>query len=345
MFPGSLNSAGVSGSKFTVTRRTRNLPISSSDAGTLINITSGTFTQTLAAANTLGDGWWCYIRNSGTGDVTLDPNGSETIDDLTSFVMYPGETRLVQCTGSVFNSVVLKGFYKTFTATGTFTTPPGYALLSGLLWGGGGGGGFKSTNTATGYPGNGGGGACNQFVLGASSFGASQTVTIGSGGVGGTNDSTNGTVGGTSSIGTVLYAYGGGGGVSGSGSATENGGGGGILSAGNTSSIGGNPSATIEINGTAFTASYGWGGGSGKTNDILPTHGGGGGGGGMSIFGGGGGGGSAGGTSIFGGNGGRHGSNAAGTDGTAPAGGGGGGTNGASSGAGARGELRIWGVM
>jgi hypothetical protein len=152
--------------------RTSNTILAGSDLGKLIDITSGTFTQTFTAAATLGGNWFCHIRNSGTGDITLDPNGSELIDGLTSYVMYPGETRLVTCDGTGFYTIVLKSFYKVFTATGTFVKPPGYEMFSGVMWGGGGGGdgGF-----------GGGGGGCSQFDFHASVIGASQSVTIGGG--------------------------------------------------------------------------------------------------------------------------------------------------------------------
>ena len=86
--------------------------------------------------------------------------------------MYPGETRLVTCDGTGFHTIVLKSFYKVFTATGTFVKPPGYEMFSGIMWGGGGGGdgGF-----------GGGGGGCSQFDFPASVIGASQAVTIGGG--------------------------------------------------------------------------------------------------------------------------------------------------------------------
>jgi hypothetical protein len=64
--------------------RTSNTILGAADASTLIAITSGTFTQTFTAAATLGSGWFCYIQNAGTGDITLDPDASELIDGLTS---------------------------------------------------------------------------------------------------------------------------------------------------------------------------------------------------------------------------------------------------------------------
>lgn len=80
-----------------------------SDLSKLIDATSGTFTLGFSGVATLGSGWFCYVKNSGTGTVTLDPNASETIDGLTSFVMYPDEVRLVQCDGTALRSILIEG--------------------------------------------------------------------------------------------------------------------------------------------------------------------------------------------------------------------------------------------
>jgi len=153
--------------------RTSNTILGTADASTLIAITSGTFTQTFTAAATLGSGWFCYIQNSGTGDITLDPNGSETIDGLISYIMYPGEARLVQCDGTGFNTIVLNAFTKTYTTTTTFTRPPGYKVFSGLLWAGGGGGGASFARA-----GGGGGGAWVSLGAGNGGNGGSGVVIL-----------------------------------------------------------------------------------------------------------------------------------------------------------------------
>jgi hypothetical protein len=329
------------GSSIIRVERTSNTELAAANSSNLIDITSGTFTQTFAAAATLGDGWYVYIENSGTGNITLDPSSSETIDGLTSFIMYPGEVRLIQCDGTALRSIVLNSFFATFTTTGTFTKPPGYSYFSGLLWGGGGGGG--RTGDGSRAAGHGGGGACVPFNVPSASVGTSVTVTIGAGGSGISSPTVSqGGQGGTSSFGTIVSSYGGGGGGASGSANSGSGGGGGALSAGTTGPNGATTSAAGGLPNYATSVSiqnsgFGGGGGAGTSTGGDSAYGGGGGNSGDSIYGGGGG---NGGTSVFGGAGGG-----TATAGTAPAGGGGGAALQASSGAGARGEARIWGII
>ena len=53
------------------------------DIGKLLLVT-GTTTIDFTTAATLGDGWYIYIKNTGTGTVTLDPASSQTIDGATT---------------------------------------------------------------------------------------------------------------------------------------------------------------------------------------------------------------------------------------------------------------------
>ena len=205
------------GSSLVRDARTSNTILDADDNGVFIDITSGTFTQTFTAAATLGDGWFIYIRNSGTGDITLDPNGSETIDGLTSFVLYPNEVRIIQSDGTSFNSILTKGGYKEFTSSGTFVAPPGVTGYIVAAYAGGGGGGSGRLSDGVSGPG-GGGGAQNRVKIEPITAGTSVTVTVGAGGSGGTGGGGQGATGGTSSFGTLVYAYGGeGGNVQGAG--------------------------------------------------------------------------------------------------------------------------------
>lgn len=197
--------------------RTSNTILGTADNATFIDITSGTFTQTITASATLASGWFCYYRNSGTGEVTLEPDGAETIDGLTNFIMYPGECRLLECDGTNLHSVVLSAFAVEYSSSATFTKPPGYKAfdVEGFGAGGGGGSGGKAAAGSGRGGGGGGGGAYKRKLILASAVGTTETVTIGAGGTGGaaqTTDSTAGnagTTGGNTSFGSLLIAYGG----------------------------------------------------------------------------------------------------------------------------------------
>ncbi|MFZ3286532.1 MAG: hypothetical protein WA191_06745 [Telluria sp.] len=320
---------GASTPTLTRSPRTANTILGASDAATLIDITTGTFTQTFDAAATLGSGWFCYLRNAGTGDITLDPNASELIDGLATYVMYSGETRLVQCTGTAFTSVVLSPFYRSFTASGTFTKPPGYSYFGGLIWSGGASG--QRTNSATTLSAGGAGGGCGDFHLPASVVGTTETVTIGAGGAAVTAVAV-GNVGGNSTFGSLVSAFAGlnwaAGGSVVSGLITGaihsfgyEGGEGVQNTSGRTIWGGMSPSANASAAGS--TAWYG--GACGGCLDAAATV-------------------RAPGTSRFGGAGGAALSATNGVVGAVPGGGGGATQTGAASGAGGAGELRVWGI-
>lgn len=74
------------------------------DRGKVLDCT-GTWTLSISSAATLGDGFSFAIRNSGTGAITIDPNLSETINGLTTFVIGGGEFVIVYCDGIVFSTV------------------------------------------------------------------------------------------------------------------------------------------------------------------------------------------------------------------------------------------------
>ena len=101
---------------------------------------------------------------------------------------------------------------QTFTSSGTWTKPSLGANSRVLIqaWGGGGSGG----KTATYGAGGGGGAGYKERWVTLSSLGATETITIGAGGAARTTDGV-GNVGGTTTAGTLVTAYGGSGGGSG----------------------------------------------------------------------------------------------------------------------------------
>lgn len=112
--PGSITiaaSGGGGSSALTISNKTAAYTVVSGDLGTIINCTSGTFTVSLTAAATLGAGFNCWIWNTGTGTITIDPNGAETIDGNATFVLRKGQGVQIICTGTAFRTGAPKQYY------------------------------------------------------------------------------------------------------------------------------------------------------------------------------------------------------------------------------------------
>lgn len=81
--------------------KTANYTIVASDWGRVIDITSGSPTISYTADGTLGNGFWHYIKNSGTGVATLP-----TIDGVAR-TLYAGDAAIVECDGTNFHWIWL----------------------------------------------------------------------------------------------------------------------------------------------------------------------------------------------------------------------------------------------
>lgn len=131
--------------------------LAGTDKGALIDCT-GTWTLGFDAAATLGAGWWCYVRNIGTGTITADPNGSELIDGVTSGAIRPGMTLLVQCDGTAFHCVRVGPMVASeLRTTGTSWVCP-LGVRRARVRGAAGGGGGKAYGSDGVMGGSGGGG-------------------------------------------------------------------------------------------------------------------------------------------------------------------------------------------
>jgi hypothetical protein len=200
-----VNWVSFSNRVFLSEQRSSDAVFTISDSGKEIQAT-GDYTQTFSSAASLGNGWWIMIQCV-SGRVTLDPDGAELIDGLSSILMLPNETRLIRSNGSTLSTRVLSGFLVDVPVTESFTISGynqiGVYLVSGS---GGGGSGAVSDNTyCLGGAGGGGGGMYfgSEFVSSAST---TISIAVGAGGVGGAAVETDDTLGniGTSGGSTTL---------------------------------------------------------------------------------------------------------------------------------------------
>jgi hypothetical protein len=63
-------------------------------------VATGTITLSLLDASTAGEGFVVSIRNSGSGTVTIDPDGSETINGASTLALTQDEWAIVICDGA-----------------------------------------------------------------------------------------------------------------------------------------------------------------------------------------------------------------------------------------------------
>lgn len=197
--------------------------------------------------------------------------------------------------GTVPSAPTGSGNIQSFTGSGTWTKPPGAAMVTAVLISGGGGGGsgaVEASGTVASGGGGGGGGSYSLVTLPASVLGSTETVTVGGGGAGGAAVGTGAAVGnaggngGNSIFKSANFAV----------ANWGNGGAGGLIGAASGGSAGsgsfsGAPGASSAAAGGAGNGSIGaqqgpTGGGSGAGMAAAPASAAGGAGGGVSVSGG-----------------------------------------------------------
>jgi len=69
--------------------------------------TGGLGTFNLPSAIVVGNGWFFNVRNGGTGDLTLDPAGGETINGSVSIVLSPNDSAVIATDGTSWYTIGL----------------------------------------------------------------------------------------------------------------------------------------------------------------------------------------------------------------------------------------------
>jgi hypothetical protein len=78
-----------------------------SERAKLINWNGASGTISFAAAAVLGADWFCYIRNSGSSNISLDPDLVEYINGASTLTLAPSNSCMVICDGTGFYTVGL----------------------------------------------------------------------------------------------------------------------------------------------------------------------------------------------------------------------------------------------
>jgi hypothetical protein len=85
-----------------VTSFSTNYTTGTSDRAKVLVWTGGAGTLSFDGAPTLGSDWFVNVRNSGTGDLTLDPSSSELINSASTLTLSPGDSAIVVTNGVQF---------------------------------------------------------------------------------------------------------------------------------------------------------------------------------------------------------------------------------------------------
>lgn len=105
------------------------------DRARMFNWTGAAGTLTLPDATVVGNNWFVYLRNSGSGAITADPPGLETIDGSLFLSFQPGESAIIVSDGANYFTIGF-GQSATFAFDYTVIDIPGagaYTLVGSEL--------------------------------------------------------------------------------------------------------------------------------------------------------------------------------------------------------------------
>jgi hypothetical protein len=93
--------------------------------------TGGAGTLTLSSASTLGDNWFMFVRNNGTGALTVAGSGGNTINGSASIALQPTDSCIIVCSGTTFYTVGLgRNTQFAFTQLSKAVTTGSYTLTA-----------------------------------------------------------------------------------------------------------------------------------------------------------------------------------------------------------------------
>lgn len=88
-----------------ITEFNSNYTATSVDRAKMFNWTGGGGTLNLPSPATIGNNWFMYLRNSGSGNVNADAPGLTTIDGDSYLAFQPGESAIIACDGTNFYTI------------------------------------------------------------------------------------------------------------------------------------------------------------------------------------------------------------------------------------------------
>lgn len=88
-----------------ITTFSANFELGITDRAKMYNWTGANGVLTLPSATTVGDNWFMYLRNSGSGAIVATPTGINTIDGSTDLSFQPGESAIIATDGSNFYTI------------------------------------------------------------------------------------------------------------------------------------------------------------------------------------------------------------------------------------------------
>lgn len=93
--------------------------------------TGGAGTLTLTLASTLGDNWFMFLRNNGTGSLTVTGTSGDLVNGSASIVLQPADSCIIVCSGTQFYTVGLgRNTQFAFTQLSKAVTSGSYTLTA-----------------------------------------------------------------------------------------------------------------------------------------------------------------------------------------------------------------------